>query len=205
MTMVLLALLAAGVGVYLWFRSDMRAARARLLAGSRTISTACGPIEVAEEGDGPPVLVVHGTGGGYDQGLNFLHRTLGEGFHRIAISRYGYLRTPPPPDISPAAQAQIPACVLDVLKIPRVGVVGMSAGAHPAAQFALSHPERVAALALIVPALYDPPEPGAAAASGPAGLRRGVCATLRLPCVVDGPPGTGGTVAGYGRAAVSAV
>lgn len=107
MTVVLLAVVAVGIAVYLVFRVDMRAARARLLAGSRVLSTACGPIEVAEEGDGPPVLVVHGTGGGYDQGLNFLHRTLGEGFHRIAISCYGYLRTPPAPDISPAAQSPL--------------------------------------------------------------------------------------------------
>jgi 2-hydroxy-6-oxonona-2,4-dienedioate hydrolase len=163
----LLVLVAAGVAIYLFFRADMLAARARLLTGSRVLSTACGPIEVAEEGDGPPVLVVHGTGGGYDQGLNFLRRSTGEGFHRIAISRFGYLRTPQPPDISSAAQAQSFVCALDALGLSRVAVVGVSAGAHPAAQFALSHPERVAALALIVPALYTPPEPGATPASGP--------------------------------------
>lgn len=163
----LLVLVAAGVAIYLFFRADMQAARARLLAGSRVLSTACGPIEVAEEGDGPPVLVVHGTGGGYDQGLNFLRRSVGEGFHRIAISRFGYLRTPQPPDISSAAQAESLVCALDALGSPRVAVVGLSAGAHPAAQFALSHPERVAALALIVPALYSPLEPGGPPESGP--------------------------------------
>jgi len=163
----MLALIAAGVAVYLFFRSDMQAARGKLLAASHILSTACGPIEVAEEGDGPPVLVVHGTGGGYDQGLNFLRRSVGEGFHLIAISRFGYLRTPQPPDISSAAQAASIVCALDALGSSRVAVVGLSAGAHPAAQFALSHPERVVALALIVPALYSPPEPGAPPASGP--------------------------------------
>jgi len=83
----MLAVVAAGVAVYLLFQADMQAARVKLLAGSRVLSTACGPIEVAEEGDGPPVLVAHGTGGGYAQGLNFLRRSVGEGFHRIAISR----------------------------------------------------------------------------------------------------------------------
>lgn len=163
----IVAFVVTGVAIYLFFRADMQAARARLLAGSRVLSTACGPIEVAEEGDGLPVLVVHGTGGGYDQGLNFLRRNVGEGFHRIAISRFGYLRTPQPPDISSAAQAEALVCALDALGSPRVAVVGLSAGAHPAAQFALSHPERVAALALIVPALYSPPEPGVPSASGP--------------------------------------
>jgi hypothetical protein len=97
-TAVMLALGAAGVGTYLAFRADMRAARARLLAGSRVLSTACGPIEVAEVGDGLPVLVVHGTGGGYDQGLNLARGLVGEGFRRIAVSRFSYLRTPMPLD-----------------------------------------------------------------------------------------------------------
>ena len=48
-TLGTLALVAAGVASYLFFRADMRAARARLLAGSRVLSTACGPIEAAEE------------------------------------------------------------------------------------------------------------------------------------------------------------
>jgi pimeloyl-ACP methyl ester carboxylesterase len=46
-------------------------------------------------------------------------------------------------------------------------VLGVSAGAHPAAQLALRHPEKVDALALVVPALYVPPEPGAPPATGP--------------------------------------
>jgi hypothetical protein len=93
----MLALGVAGVGTYLMYRADMRAARSRLLAGSRVVSTARGPIEVAVVGAGPPVLVVHGTGGGFDQGMNIARGFMGEwgeGFRRIAISRFGYLRTP---------------------------------------------------------------------------------------------------------------
>ena len=95
---VILALGAAGVGTYLAFRADMRVSRARLLAGSRVVPTARGPIEVAEAGDGPLVLVVHGTGGGFDQGLNLARGLVGEGFRRIAVSRFSYLRTPMPLD-----------------------------------------------------------------------------------------------------------
>jgi len=69
--------------------------------------------------------------------------------------------------MSSAAQAESFVCALDAVGSSRVAVVGLSAGAHPAAQFALSHPERVAALALIVPALYSPPDPDAPPASGP--------------------------------------
>jgi pimeloyl-ACP methyl ester carboxylesterase len=166
-TAVMLALWAAGVGTYLAFRADMRAARARLLARSRVVSTACGSIEMAEAGDGPPVLMVHGAGGGYDHGLDLARGLVGEGFHHIAVARFGYLSTPLPPDISSAAQARALVCLLDTLGLARVAVLGVSAGAHPTAQLALSHPERVAALALVVPALYVPPEPGEAPATGP--------------------------------------
>ena len=167
---VMLALGAAGVGTYLAFRADMRDARARLRAGSRVVSTACGPVEVAEVGDGAAVLVVHGTGGGFDQGMNIARGFMGEwgeGFHRIAVSRFGYLRTPMPQDPSSAAQADALAAVLDTLEVPRAAVIGVSAGAHPTAHFALRYPEKVEALILAVPALYTPAEPGAPPATGP--------------------------------------
>ena len=164
---VMLALGAAGVGTYLAFRADMRAARARLLAGSRVVSTARGPIEVAEVGDGPPVLVVHGTGGAFDQGMNIARGFMGEGFRRIAISRFGYLRTPMPQDASSAAQADALAALLDALEVARAAVIGVSAGAHPTAQYALRYPEKVEALVLAVPALYTPPKPGTPPATGP--------------------------------------
>lgn len=118
------------------YRSDIRAARERVMSGSQVIETKCGPIEYATRGEGPPVLVVHGAGGGYDQGLWIARDQVGEGFRIIAPSRFGYLRTPLPHDASPAAQADAYTYLLDAHNMSRVAVVGVSAGAPSSMQFA---------------------------------------------------------------------
>ena len=74
----------------------------------------------------------------------------------IAVSRFGYLRTPLPKDASAAAQADAHACLLDALNIKRAAVLGTSAGGPSSLQFALRHPDRTAALVLLVPAAYAP-------------------------------------------------
>lgn len=55
--------------VFTRYRQDVTAARERVAAGSQVVTTPCGTIEYAVKGAGPPLLVVHGAGGGYDQGL----------------------------------------------------------------------------------------------------------------------------------------
>jgi pimeloyl-ACP methyl ester carboxylesterase len=149
-------LLGAGLSALAWFkyRRDIHRARERISAGSRIVDTPCGPIEYGFAGDGPPVLVVHGAGGGFDQGLEIADPLVRNGFRVIAMSRFGYLRTPLPVDASPAAQADAHACLLDALGIQRVAVVGASAGAPSSMQFALRYPERTAVVVLLVPAAY---------------------------------------------------
>jgi pimeloyl-ACP methyl ester carboxylesterase len=144
-------------------------ARERVAIRSQLVQTPCGPIEYAAAGDGPPVLVVHGAGGGYDQGLDFGQALVPAGVRIIAMSRFGYLRTPLPPDPSAAAQANAHACLLDALQIPRAAIVGASAGAPSAMQFALMHPDRCKALVLLVPAAYVPRKTGEAAVRTPPG------------------------------------
>ena len=131
------ALLAAAF-VLVWFdyEGDLRHARERV-AGSQVAQTSCGPIEYATAGEGPAVLVVHGAGGGFDQPLGFVEEFSRAGFRAVAMSRFGYLRTPLPPDASPAAQADAHACLLDALGIGRAAIVGVSAGAPSTMQFAL--------------------------------------------------------------------
>jgi 2-hydroxy-6-oxonona-2,4-dienedioate hydrolase len=157
----LLALVGAGVAgagavTYLSYQRDIRQARQRISGRSQIVATSCGPIEYSVVGDGPAVLVVHGAGGGFDQGLDFAKPLIDSGFRIIAMSRFGYLRTPLPEDASAAAQADAHACLLDALKIERAAIVGVSAGAPSSMQFALRHPERCSAMVLVVPVAYVP-------------------------------------------------
>ena len=138
------------------YRNEIRRARARIATSSKILKTAVGPIEYAEAGEGPPVLVIHGAGGGFDQGLDIGESFVQRGFRVIAPSRFGYLRTPLPQNASPAAQADAHAAVLDALGIQRCPVFGVSAGGPSAMQLALRHPDRVTALVLMVPAVYAP-------------------------------------------------
>jgi pimeloyl-ACP methyl ester carboxylesterase len=173
------ALLAAGGALGLtWvrYRGEIRRQRLRVSTGSRMAETPGGPIEYAVAGSGSPVLVVHGAGGGYDQGLSIAGPLADRGFRLIAMSRFGYLRTPVPADPSAEAQADAHARLLDALGVSRVAVVGASAGAPSAMQFALRHPDRASALVLLVPAAYTP-RPGGAASVRTASERM--------------PPGTG--------------
>jgi pimeloyl-ACP methyl ester carboxylesterase len=149
--------LAVGAGAtYLAYSRDMGATRDRLAAGSQIIETRHGPIEYTAWGEGPAVLVVHGAGGGYDQGISIARAFGGEGLRWISPSRFGYLRTPLPADASTAAQADAFADLLDALRIERVAILALSGGVPPSLQFAQRYPERTSALVLLSSAPYTP-------------------------------------------------
>lgn len=132
------------------FQCDIRIARAHLQnIGSQVIETDCGAIEYASFGEGYPVLVIHGIFGGFDQGRVLARGQIGEEFHSIVPSRFGYLRTPLPNDASPATQADAYACLLDTLGIKQAAIMGTSAGGTSVIQFALRHPDHCSALVLL--------------------------------------------------------
>lgn len=109
-------------------------------------------MEYGEAGAGQALLAIHGAGGGYDQGLALASAFVGSGYRVIAPSRFGYLRTPVPEHPSLGLQADAHACLLDVLGVRAAAVIGVSAGAPSALEFALRHPERCSHLVLLVPA-----------------------------------------------------
>jgi 2-hydroxy-6-oxonona-2,4-dienedioate hydrolase len=160
------AVAALALVMYIAYVRDITAAKEQISSGTNVINTAqFGLIEYADVGQGPPILAIHGTGGGFDQGLLTAKSFMGDhitDIHRvIAPSRFGYLKTPMPSDNdderSPAAQADAHAALLDTLGIKgKVTVIGASAGALSAAEFAAKYPDRVSVLVLAVPAAWSP-------------------------------------------------
>ena len=146
------------------YRSEMALAYRRGSTGGRPTATAGDPIRYAEFGEGAPVLIVHGSGGGYDQGVYFA-KVIGGDFRWIAPSRFGFPGTPVSDGANSALQAEVYAGLLDSLGIEGVGVVGVSLGEPSALLFAQRYPQRTHSLELVSAASYAiPPRPAALAA-----------------------------------------
>ena len=152
---LMLAVVAMG-WVALAFWRDIRAVNDQLFAAAEVVTTTFGPVAYRSSSAGAPVLVIHGAGGGHDQGALMARAFLPEGTRWIAPSRFGYPGSSLPADPSTAAQADAFAQMLDALGLDRVTVAAMSGGAPPALQFALRHPERTQALVLLSLAPYAP-------------------------------------------------
>jgi 2-hydroxy-6-oxonona-2,4-dienedioate hydrolase len=133
---------------YRLYRRDLTAAEQRIQSQAQTIETNAGRVVYNISGEGQPVLVIHGAGGGFDQALH-VAKNFGSIFQWIAPCRFGYLGSDLPDDASPKAQADAYAALLDALDIRCVPIIGMSAGGPSAIQFALRHPERCSGLLLI--------------------------------------------------------
>ncbi|WAC04154.1 MAG: alpha/beta hydrolase [Methanoregula sp.] len=138
------------------FAHDMNLAKERI-STSEIYTTPDGDIEYAVQGEGIPVLLLHGAGGGFDFGL-WSGRVFFKNNHKIiSVSRFGYLRSPIPEDASIQKQAAQYHILLDHLNITNVVVVGTSAGGPSAIQFANDYPENCSGLILI--SAVSMPEP----------------------------------------------
>jgi pimeloyl-ACP methyl ester carboxylesterase len=159
---------AATVVVYLTVLASFQLAKQRIIrklsAGSQVVMTSLGPIEYARQGAGPPVLVVPGSFGGYDQ-AQAIGRHLGPELSVVAVSRPGYLRTPVDVGRRPDQQADAYRVLLDSLRLDRVAVLALSGGSPSALEFARRHGDRVSALVLIAglsgPKAQPPSRPSA--------------------------------------------
>lgn len=113
----------------------------------RIASTEFGEVEYAVEGDGIPVLVLHGSLGGYDAALQVADGL--QDARVVAVSRPGYLGTPLSSGASYEEQADLFAALLDKLAIDAAVVYAVSAGGNFGVQFALRHPDRTLGLVLL--------------------------------------------------------
>lgn len=128
----------------------------------RTVSTVSGPVEYAERGVGEPILSIHGTLGGWDQGLVAGEYLRVNGFRIIAPSRPGYLGTPLSTGRNFAQQGDALAALLDVLVIDRIIVFAVSGGGPAAYELASRHPDRVVKLVQVDAVCIPGPIPRAA-------------------------------------------
>lgn len=127
-------------------------------AKSIVVETDQGTIEYAISGKGDPVLMIHGAGGGYDQGLLLADRFLPKDCMVIAVSRFGYLNTPLPEEPTTDHQAALYRDLLDKLGINKVHVVAVSDGGPSALKFSIKYPERVKTLTMMCAKSKTPPK-----------------------------------------------
>jgi len=122
----------------------------KLNEASELVHTPCGAIEYADVGSGTPIVMLHGTPGGYDQVLSLVKATkfYGANLRVIIPSRPGYLRTPIESGKTPAEQAALYAALLTQLGIEKAFIFGVSGGGPSAIQFAILFPERCLGLIL---------------------------------------------------------
>ncbi|SMP72158.1 alpha/beta fold hydrolase [Anoxynatronum buryatiense] len=147
--LVVLILLSLVLSVTIQYAKEMDQAYQRVSEGSHILITENGEIEYGIKGEGTPVLLIHGAGGGYDQGLLMGQAFLGNDYQLVAVSRFGYLGSPlPEEDATVEQQAVLYADLLKYLNIEEVIVFGVSAGGPSAMQFAHDYPERTSALIL---------------------------------------------------------
>ncbi|MGA2454746.1 MAG: alpha/beta fold hydrolase [Solirubrobacteraceae bacterium] len=130
-------------------------------AGPRQLSVVSGDgvaLAGEEAGHGAAVVLLHGITA-TRRYVVMGSRTLERSGHRvIAYDARGHGRSAPAPDPTAYGYERLAADLADVLAaagIERALLAGASMGAHTAVRFALEHPERVAALAIITPA-FDP-------------------------------------------------
>lgn len=166
--MLILGAVLAGLAVAwvaITYARDMRRAYRRIQGASQVIPSPYGDIEYREGGQGPAVLVIHGSGGGYDQGELLARAVLGDDIHWIAPSRFGYLRSTFQPGATFDDQADAYAYLLDHLRVRTAAVVTLSHGGPSSLLLAVRHPARVSSLTLISAGVASSQDAGQAQAN----------------------------------------
>lgn len=170
-------------------RRIARHAREAVPPPGRFIDVGDDSIHVVEEGEGRPILFIHGLGGTLFHFTFPLFGALRDEFRLIALDRpgSGYSERRGKGPASPREQARFIADFIDAAGLERPLVVGHSLGGAIALALALDHPDKIAGLALISPLTHHtaaiPPEFAALHIRSPL-VRRIVAETIAVPLAV---------------------
>jgi pimeloyl-ACP methyl ester carboxylesterase len=126
-------------------------------ASGRFVQSQGGRLFVQEKGsaEGPPVVLIHGTGAWSELWRPTIDSLAGAGFRVIALDLppFGFSDRPSGPSYGRSDQARRIADVLDALRIDGAYLVGHSFGAGPTVEAVLRFPHRVRGLVLVAGAL----------------------------------------------------
>ncbi|MEW1998924.1 alpha/beta fold hydrolase [Streptomyces coelicoflavus] len=117
----------------------------------RELPTDQGVLRYHEAGDGPPLLLLHGSGPGVTGWRNYRHNlgAFAEHFRCLVLEFPGFGVSDPADGHPMATAASAVTRFLDGLGLQRVDVVGNSMGGIVGTRFALEHPDRVRRLVTI--------------------------------------------------------
>ena len=120
-------------------------------ATSRTLDTPQGTLHYHEAGDGPPLLLLHGSGPGVSGWANFRGNlpVFAEHFRTLVLDLPGFGKSY---SCEGSPMMAAPGAVLDFLDgmaLDPIPIVGNSMGGNVAARIAANHPDRVSRLVTI--------------------------------------------------------
>jgi pimeloyl-ACP methyl ester carboxylesterase len=141
-----------------WLATDRDAMIARYAGAPSQFITVDGvPMHVRVEGQGYPVLMLHGSNQNLQQWDPLVERLRGHyRIIRLDWSPYGLSGPDPTGNYTNARAAQLVGGVLDALKIDRVAVISTSNGANVALQLNADRPERISAMSFSILPLERP-------------------------------------------------
>ncbi len=114
-------------------------------------------IHHTDEGDGPPIVLIHGASGNLrDMTFSLSGRMVAQGFRVIAFDRpgHGYSDRPAERGWDPAVQARVLRAALAEIGVERAVIAGHSWGGAVATAWALQSPESAAAVASLAGATH---------------------------------------------------
>ncbi len=137
------------------FDLPVRILEERYARTSRYVDVRHMRVHYRDEGQGPPVVLLHGTSSSLHTWDGWVAALKGR-FRIIRMDLPGFGLTGPAPDrdYRISTYVRFTAEFLDALGLTRVSVAGNSLGGHIAWRFALTSPERVQALVLVDAAGY---------------------------------------------------